>query len=100
MGTSPTEVLLISPKELLIKWSDGKECLYPLEHLRRSCPCASCRSMVEEFQEKGIPFLLNSHQVELKSVVPVGSYALQLVWGDGHDTGIYSYEYLHQLCTH
>jgi DUF971 family protein len=34
---------------------------------------------------------------DLKSIAPVGSYAIQLSWGDGHATGLYSWDYLRQL---
>ncbi len=37
-------------------------------------------------------------QYELRSVQPVGNYALQMKWGDGHQTGIYTYDYLRQIC--
>jgi DUF971 family protein len=36
--------------------------------------------------------------VEIRSLEPVGSYAVQPVFSDGHSTGIYSWEYLHDLC--
>jgi DUF971 family protein len=41
---------------------------------------------------------IHSDNVELKNVAVVGKYALSLSWGDGHDTGIYSYRYLRELC--
>ena len=37
--------------------------------------------------------------VNITSIKPVGHYALQLVFDDGHDTGLYSWDYLHELCT-
>ena len=42
--------------------------------------------------------ILKPGQYELQGIEPVGSYALQLVWGDGHRTGIYTYDYLRQIC--
>ncbi len=38
--------------------------------------------------------------VGISAIKPVGNYALQLVFDDGHDTGLYSWSYLHQLCVH
>ena len=38
--------------------------------------------------------------VTINAIEPVGNYALQLVFSDGHDTGIYSWDYLYRLCTH
>jgi len=58
--------------------------------------CASC---VEEFSGRrrirhgDIP-----STIERLSVAPVGNYALQFGWSDGHDTGIYTFEYLRKLC--
>jgi DUF971 family protein len=42
--------------------------------------------------------IITSGQFELRSIKPVGSYALQFIWGDGHRTGIYTFEYLRQMC--
>jgi DUF971 family protein len=41
---------------------------------------------------------IHADNVELKNVAVVGNYAVSLSWGDGHDTGIYSYRYLRELC--
>ena len=38
-------------------------------------------------------------QVSITAIRPVGNYALQLVFDDGHDTGLYSWDYLYELCT-
>jgi DUF971 family protein len=37
-------------------------------------------------------------EVAIKALNPVGAYAVQIVWSDGHDTGIYSFESLRQAC--
>jgi DUF971 family protein len=42
--------------------------------------------------------VLKPGQNELRGIEPVGSYALQLIWGDGHRTGIYTFDYLRQIC--
>lgn len=38
--------------------------------------------------------------VTITNIQPVGHYALQLTFSDGHDTGLYSWDYLYELCTH
>ena len=87
-------------KALVLDWSDGARHVYPLTFLRARCPCASCRSLRD--QPSSDPFrvlpteLLNPNS-ELIGVEPVGLYGMRFLWGDGHDTGIYTYEYLLEL---
>ena len=74
-----------------ITWSDGKRHRYPNAFLRGWCPCAGC-------QGHGAALRFRSgHNSELRDLVPAGSYALRLVWGDGHDAGLYTYRYLREL---
>ena len=85
--------------ELAIKWDDGAESYIPLANLRRACPCAGCKGemdiMGNLYKNPDKPLAPNAFQ--LLRIVPVGSYALQPVWADGHDTGIYSFEYLRRV---
>ena len=85
--------------ELALKWGDGREQFIALEKLRRACPCAGCKG---EFDILGNlhknpdkPFLPNSFN--LVKISSVGSYAIQPIWADGHNSGIYSFEYLRAL---
>ena len=41
--------------------------------------------------------MVEGGNAELRDLSPVGNYALKLVWGDGHDTGLYSFRYLREL---
>lgn len=75
-----------------IDWADGHVGIYPHEVLRGYCPCANCQG-----HEGPIEFV-EGGDLELFDVVEVGNYALRLVWGDGHQTGIYSFEFLRSLC--
>jgi DUF971 family protein len=92
----PKLVKRVSPFQTDVTWNDGHFSSYPSWYLRENCMCAAC---VEEFTGKrkvghgNIP-----STVERVSVVPVGNYALQFGWSDGHDTGIYTFDYLRQLC--
>ena len=91
----PTDLQQIGD-ELAIKWDDGSESYVKLEKLRRYCPCAGCKGEVL-FGKVYKPAPLTVFQegmYELAAIKPVGLYAIQLVWKDGHDTGIYSWEYL------
>jgi DUF971 family protein len=83
---------------LYITWSDGHVSRHNIEHLRWLCPCAECKG---EFGEPGkLHFTrsLRPEQTRLEDVLPVGRYALQPVWGDGHNTGLYTYDYLRANC--
>jgi DUF971 family protein len=85
---------------LQIKWADGHDTTLPLALLRAHCPCATCREIREKPPD---PFRVLSPSEaaavpDLRSIEPVGRYALRPVWRDGHDTGLFTYEYLRELC--
>jgi DUF971 family protein len=86
---------------LLIEWDDGTRGYIPFAKLRQACPCASC---AEERAKPPNPFrilssreLAQTEPIRPKAMVPRGFYAYQIVWNDGHDTGIYTLEQLYQL---
>jgi DUF971 family protein len=85
--------------ELAIKWSDGGESYIRLDALRRSCPCAGCQGErdVMGHLHKGPEQQLIPASFELKRTEAVGGYALQPFWGDGHNTGLYTFPYLRHL---
>ena len=84
---------------LIIEWNDGHHSEYAWTHLRSQCPCAGCR---EERMQPPNPFriLKPSELAPLKpvSIAPVGYYAYKIVWNDGHDSGLFTLEYLRSLC--
>jgi DUF971 family protein len=77
---------------LELTWADGHRCLYPHELLRGYCPCAGCQG-----HSGAIAFVAGQNQ-ELRELEQVGNYALGLTWGDGHNTGIYTFRFLRGLC--
>jgi len=84
--------------ELAVRWNDGVESYIVLERLRRSCPCAACGGEPDVLGRISRPPVnYSKDSFVLQSYAPVGGYALQLRWGDGHDTGIYSFEYLRRI---
>jgi DUF971 family protein len=85
--------------ELAIKWDDGGESFISIETLRRACPCAGCigERDVMGTLHKGPDQPLSPQSFQLQRLVTVGGYAIQPVWGDGHATGIFSFEYLRRL---
>jgi DUF971 family protein len=74
-----------------IHWADGYVGKIPHELLRGYCPCAGCQGHSGKIQ-----FVAGGDQ-ELEKIEQVGNYALQLVWGDTHGSGLYSYRYLRSL---
>ena len=92
----PREISQESNSLLRITWADGRVCDYPAASLRRACPCAQC---VNEWtgqrtlRPESIP-----DEVEISDLSIVGRYALNFRWSDNHETGIYSFQYLRDLC--
>jgi DUF971 family protein len=99
---TPLEMEKDGPDGLKIQWSDGHLSSYKFADLRKACPCASCRGTHEERPSGSLSlFVLPDNATDLLSpseIVPVGRYAYTIVWKDGHSAGIYSYDYLRQLC--
>ena len=85
-------------EELAIRWKDGGETYIRLDTLRRRCPCAVCAGEKDLLGQRygGSP-TLSPDSFVLKSCIPVGGYALRPEWGDGHGSGIYSFEFLRSL---
>ena len=84
---------------LAIEWDDGHRSVFDWQHLRSHCPCATCR---EEKEKPPDPFhiLKPTELAPLKptAIEPVGRYAYRITWSDGHDSGIFTLEYLRALC--
>ena len=86
-------------EELAIKWDDGGESFIKLETLRRCCPCAGCKGEVDIMGNlyKNPEKPLTPAAFKLVRLERVGGYAIQPSWGDGHSTGLFSFEYLKRL---
>ena len=85
--------------ELAIKWDDGGESFIALEKLRRRCPCAGCQGEPDVMGQmhKGPEVPLTPSSFQLRRMANVGGYGIQPVWADGHDSGIFSFDYLRKL---
>ncbi|MEZ4768363.1 MAG: DUF971 domain-containing protein [Caldilineales bacterium] len=86
---------------LEIVWSDGHRSLYPLAGLRNVCPCAECRGGHEGMSapvERAAIHVKPSQTWQISGAHLVGNYALSFVWADGHDAGIYTWDFLRALC--
>lgn len=88
----PEAIDVTEANEIRIRWPGGPEVTIPAVRLRDSCPCASC---VEEGTGRKIlnpaTIPVDIRPLELR---PVGSYAIQIQWSDGHNTGLYSWKTL------
>lgn len=87
--------------ELRVTWNDGHESTFPLDALREACPCAECRGGHEFMGPEHDPdliFLTPARSYDVRDVHLVGNYALNIVWNDGHDSGIYTWKYLRRIC--
>jgi DUF971 family protein len=99
---TPLKLDLKRDEKLTIAWQDGRTCVYPLSLLRSMCPCAQCRTIREGDQKKK-PLLTilpgnYSGQITVVNAQLVGNYAMKIEWSDQHDSGIYSFEYLREIC--
>jgi DUF971 family protein len=94
----PSEISQESNSLLRITWADGRVCDYKAANLRRACPCAQC---VNEWTgQRTLQPDSISDEVEINDLSIVGRYALNFRWSDNHETGIYSFQYLRDLCEH
>lgn len=95
----PKQIKRISPNELRFVWDDGRESVFTTDFLRMHCPCATCLHEQEENRRQGLFSLPIANQTELRSLELSGRNAIVITWGDGHKTGIYTWEYLKTLDT-
>lgn len=93
----PSHIDLKKDRGLTIEWPDGSASFYPIAHLRRWSPSADSRELRAE-QERNplivIPGGRSSGPLVALGAELVGNYALRVRFSDGHDTGIYTWEYL------
>ena len=90
----PTEVRLLREKaELEIDFDDGRTFRYPAEYLRVESPSAEVQGHGPG-QKTIVP---GRRHVRMEAIEPVGNYAIRIRFDDKHDTGIFSWAYLHEL---
>ena len=91
---------------LEIDWQDGHRSAWNFAWLRWACPCATC---IEERQQTGRavgvpkpkpggPLVMYEAPPRPVEVTPVGNYAVRFKWNDGHEAGLYSWDYLRNVC--
>jgi ATP-binding protein involved in chromosome partitioning len=90
------EISQVGDRYVGIVWDDGHRGLHEMRALRLACPCANC--VDETTGERTVTPDRIPEGIAVRSTSRVGRYALQIVWSDGHDTGLYAYRTLRSLC--
>ncbi len=93
VSSEPPEAIDVTEKnEVRILWPGGPEVTIPAVRLRDFCPCAAC---VEEGTGRKLldPATIPA-DIRPVEIRPVGSYAVQIQWSDGHNTGLYTWQTL------
>lgn len=100
---SSVRILLTTGEGVRIEWRDGHRSHYAFPYLRQRCPCATCRerraqgaSPVQSKVKSDLPMF--EEPARAVQAEPVGNYAVRFSFSDGHATGIYSFEYLRDIC--
>lgn len=91
---------------MTIEWRDGHTSSWSFVFLRAACPCATCHEEREaDHRAPGTPkpkpqTLLPMYEAPPRPVEiePIGKYALKFKWNDGHEAGLYSWDYLRNVC--
>ena len=92
----PRQISPFPNGQIGILWDDGHESIYDGHALRCRCTCAVC---VDELS--GRKLLENDRvpkDVWAREIHPVGNYGIGVLWSDTHDTGIYTFDRLRELC--
>ncbi|MBI1977557.1 MAG: DUF971 domain-containing protein [Candidatus Omnitrophica bacterium] len=92
----PLEIKQKDERTLSVHWQDGHGSEYPCDYLRKLCHCAACvdewtgeKRLVENQIQKDV------HPIQIQGV---GRYGIKIDWSDGHNTGIYTFKYLREIC--
>ena len=100
----PKHLDLKKDKGLTVHWRDGRVSFYPIVYLRKMSPSADARMLREEMKNNPLAILpdsavSNGQPLTATGAEMVGNYAIKIIFSDGHDTGIYSWQYLQEIDT-
>jgi DUF971 family protein len=89
-----------SESAVSLHWDDGHVGITSLRTLRDACPCAGCKGETVLFQTYDPPPVDKETpgRYTLQAAEAIGNYAMRFSWQDGHQEGIYTWEYLRSLC--
>ena len=96
MQNKPTDITLkLKSRVLMVEFDDGSIFDLPFEYLRVHSPSAEVKG-----HGPGQEVLqLGKEDVNITDIQPMGHYAIRLIFSDGHDTGLYTWDYLYELGT-
>ena len=103
----PAHIAISKSRGMKVDWTDGHKSEFNVAYLRDNCPCASCtgseggspqRTSYSQQVPDANPFKMYQPTIKMLSVTEVGTYAVRIDWSDGHNTGIYSFRHLRQIC--
>ncbi len=101
MPATPTKLELTPANRLRITWSDANMREYTFRELRDKCPCATCREKRNASPPSPLQLpILTAAEAQplcIAGMKPVGNYAYSIEFSDGHDTGIFTLEFLRSL---
>lgn len=95
----PTKIQKAEENKLIIFWNDDKVTEVIFQNLRDECPCVNCKGesvIFDSYIPIKAPFKPAGFY-EIEKIEPVGNYAIQIHWKDGHNTGLYNWELLLSL---
>ena len=89
--------------EMTVTWNDGHSSRYSFSLLRYGCPCAECRGGHDKMGGAPPPEVFfmpveDSPKTRLLKVEAIGAYGITIEWEDGHNFGIFTWDYLRALC--
>ncbi len=98
----PVEINRPKPYVLYASWADGFESMISLAAFREECPCAECKGESMKGLNGQVLHFPGMKQFkagmnELTKLDPVGNYAVSAEWGDGHDSGIYTWDIFRKI---
>jgi len=96
MTVQPTNLSLFEGV-LTIEWSDKTARRYDVSELRNACPCATCNTERERSEQRPYEPAAAAEDLNIRQMLPVGNYAYNIRFTDGHETGIFTLELLQKL---
>ncbi len=91
----PYDMRAVGEKEFLVTWDDGLRQLFQNSNLRFACPCAQC--VDERTGQRRITRAAIAENIRILNYEKVGHYAVRFTWSDGHQTGIFHFDFLRAL---
>jgi DUF971 family protein len=96
MTDPPSNIRALQSEQILeVTWPDTHTDRFPYRLLRVQCPCATCRD--EWTGERIIREDSIRSDLKLEGMDPIGTYAVQLAWNDGHSSGLFTWELLREI---